>query len=295
MEDHEDLLCVPCIGCGRMDLEHGSAFTCAHNHPFSWSGSSIEDTAAIDPQLLHLSESLPATTTVDEILDETYQIPSGGSAFDSALHASGGYHPGHVLDSPLPTRYESQVTAQADPTDWNVISSFSALQGPYYTQESSEDYISTAGPSGLDLLTDRVPSSLADSSPAADIFSSHSMSPQSYLSPEDTTMQQQELLVNLRQQGMRFEAIAERMRMEFGVDLTANALVKRYQKLQKSKNASFLRLALATARALPDMKAAMKRELGDGIETEAEMAEFERLLEDLPRIMQNRYLRKRKQ
>ncbi|KAK5655920.1 hypothetical protein OQA88_5055 [Cercophora sp. LCS_1] len=137
----------------------------------------------------------------------------------------------------------------------------------------------------------------------------------SRIAKDNASKAQEKLLVTLRQAGVGFEDIALEMKAKFGVDVSANALVKRYQKtldaylLVSPPQSQYLSgtnhltltqqpVAEATKSAMPDIMEVIMRELGKRMDvgqlSEADKKVLQGLQQDLPRFVQNRALRKRK-
>ncbi|KAH6640248.1 hypothetical protein F5144DRAFT_88882 [Chaetomium tenue] len=95
------------------------------------------------------------------------------------------------------------------------------------------------------------------------------------------------LLKRLRAAGYGYAAISEKMREELGIEVTANALVKRYQKLPKTcENV----VANAITNIMPQIMEQIYVELpymDDGTLSEEEKQIVDRMLQDLPQILPN--------
>ncbi|KAK0750486.1 hypothetical protein B0T18DRAFT_389891 [Schizothecium vesticola] len=107
--------------------------------------------------------------------------------------------------------------------------------------------------------------------------------------------EQEEILVRRRAEGIGFNHIADEISLKTGVKVTRNALVKRYQKILDSY---LVPVAEATKIAMPGIMSVIERELGKLTDlnnlSEEDKAALEGLRKELPRIVQNRALRKRK-
>ncbi|EAQ85411.1 predicted protein [Chaetomium globosum CBS 148.51] len=91
----------------------------------------------------------------------------------------------------------------------------------------------------------------------------------------------------LRAAGYGYAAISEKMREKLGIEITANALVKRYQKLPKTCESV---VANAITNIMPQIMEQLYVELphiDDGTLSEEEKRTVDRMLQDLPQILPN--------
>ncbi|RYO75322.1 hypothetical protein DL764_010492 [Monosporascus ibericus] len=116
--------------------------------------------------------------------------------------------------------------------------------------------------------------------------------------PKEIQAQQIEIvLISLRQSGAQYAEISNTIRALFGVEITPNALVKRFGKLQDQY---FGPLPEAVKKAMPDLVAAVKDKMAcmDLRLSEAEKKAMEDILKELPQIIprfvQHRVMQKRK-
>ncbi|RYP65912.1 hypothetical protein DL770_008907 [Monosporascus sp. CRB-9-2] len=116
--------------------------------------------------------------------------------------------------------------------------------------------------------------------------------------PKEIQAQQIEIvLISLRQSGAQYAEISNTIRALFGVEITPNALVKRFGKLQDQY---FGPLPEAVKKAMPDLVAAVKDKMAcmDLMLSGAEKKAMEDILKELPQIIprfvQHRVMQKRK-
>ncbi|RYP56310.1 hypothetical protein DL769_009941 [Monosporascus sp. CRB-8-3] len=116
--------------------------------------------------------------------------------------------------------------------------------------------------------------------------------------PKEIQAQQIEIvLISLRQSGSQYAEISNTIKALFGVEITANALVKQFGKLQDQY---FGPLPEAVKNAMPDLVAAVKDKMAcmDLRLSEAEKKAMEDILKELPQIIprfvQHRVVQKRK-
>ncbi|KAK0634046.1 hypothetical protein B0T14DRAFT_508285 [Immersiella caudata] len=124
------------------------------------------------------------------------------------------------------------------------------------------------------------------------------LTPHPKLPKEGWTQAQQEMLIKSRQSGRGFADIAEDMRVQFGVEITPNALVKRFGKIQETHLGP---LSTAINNVKPDLMASIKAEvdkLGYDALTEAERQALEEIMQEfhrsIPKSVQNLVYRRRK-
>jgi hypothetical protein len=100
-------------------------------------------------------------------------------------------------------------------------------------------------------------------------------------------LDQDALLRRLRDAGYGYAAISAAMRAQLGIEITANALVKRYQKMPKTSEAL---LAKAIGNIMPQIMEQLALELphiDDGTLSDEEQKMVYRMLQELPQILPN--------
>ncbi|KAK5651309.1 hypothetical protein OQA88_12604 [Cercophora sp. LCS_1] len=113
------------------------------------------------------------------------------------------------------------------------------------------------------------------------------------------TKEHVEALVSLRQAGKGFAEISQEMRTRFGFEISPNALVKRFQKLQEQYHEP---LPEVIRNAMPEIMTVIRAAVAK-MENEESMSDEERkalqeivneLPQSIPKMVQNSVLRKRK-
>ncbi|KAK0655075.1 hypothetical protein B0T16DRAFT_450817 [Cercophora newfieldiana] len=124
------------------------------------------------------------------------------------------------------------------------------------------------------------------------------LAPHPRLPKEGWTQAQQDMLIKGRQAGQGFTEISNEMRVKLGVEISPNALVKRFQKIQETHLGP---LSTAINNAKPDIMACIKGELEKlGLDAlpQADKQALDEIMQDfhrsIPKLVQARVYRKRK-